>query len=86
MGMQAKIYNLQSHMGRSMPKRRSFQDLTGTELERLSIEIIRLQDEYHKRMQTLQTAIAGLRGQCDELGEDADALAAEAHASTQSLR
>lgn len=73
-------------MGRSMPKRRSFQDLTGTELERMSIAILRLQDEYQKRMQTLQLAIAGLRNQCSELGEDADALAAEAHASLQNLR
>lgn len=52
----------------------------------MSIAILRLQDEYQKRMQTLQLAIAGLRNQCSELGEDADALAAEAHASLQNLR
>lgn len=58
---------------------RSFQDLTVTELERLGIEIARLQDERQKRQQTLESALSDLRSQCDELGEDAQSLAAEAH-------
>lgn len=75
---QAKIGQLHARIGRSMHAR-SFQDLTSTELERLGIEITRLQDECQKRQQTLESALSNLRRQSDELGEDAWALAAEAH-------
>jgi hypothetical protein len=83
---QGQINGLQARMGRSMPQRRTFHDLTCTELERLSIEIVRLQDEYLKRMHTLETAMTNLRTQCEELGEDADSLAAGAHESLGSFR
>lgn len=71
-------------MGRNTHAR-SFQDLTSSELERLSIEIQCLQDECQKRQQTLESALLRLRSQCDELGEDARLLATEAHPSLQSL-
>ncbi|EIE21660.1 hypothetical protein COCSUDRAFT_66998 [Coccomyxa subellipsoidea C-169] len=76
--LQAKIGQLHARIGRSMHAR-SFQDLTSTELERLGIEITRLQDECQKRQQTLESTLSNLRRQSDELGEDAWALAAEAH-------
>ncbi|CAL8469353.1 g8894 [Coccomyxa elongata] len=76
--LQAKISQLHVCVGRTMHAR-SFQDLTVTELERLGIEIARLQDERQKRQQTLESALSDLRSQCDELGEDAQSLAAEAH-------
>ncbi|BDA44904.1 65-kDa microtubule-associated protein 4 [Coccomyxa sp. Obi] len=76
--LQAKISHLHVCIGRTMHAR-SFQDLTATELERLGIEIARLQDERQKRQQTLESALSDLRSQCDELGEDAQSLAAEAH-------
>jgi hypothetical protein len=75
---QAKISHLHARIGRNMHAR-SFQDLTSTELERLGIEITRLQDECQKRQQTMESTLSNLRSQADELGEDAWALAAEAH-------